>query len=80
MFLVLDAKAMQIASSSLLKAIDLLFQSYFVFNVKYPFGWRSTFHCLATCFANAFEKQSGKSRPDAKTPSEHELMIKISYS
>lgn len=78
-FLVLDQKAMQIASGSIIKAFDMLFKSYFIFNVKYPLGWRSTFHCLATCFANVFE-QGPKSRPDIITPSEQELLKKISQS
>lgn len=77
-FLVLDAKPMQIASLSLVKALDLLIKAYFVFNVKYPLGWRNTFHCLAGCFANVFESEGRKSRPDGKTPSEQELMAKIS--
>jgi len=73
-FLVLDRKVMQLPSSTL-KAFDTLIKAFFVFNVCYPIGWRNTFHFLATCFYRVFEKT--RKRPDAITPSEHELMSKL---
>lgn len=76
-FLVLDVKPVQLASCPTIKAIDWLVQAFFVFNAKYPLGWRQTFHFLATCFYSIFEERkvsrSKRPVPDAITPSEVEL-------
>lgn len=76
-FLVLDTKPVQLASCPTIKAIDWLVQAYFVFNARYPLGWRSAFHFIATCFYCIFEEKKGSrsKRPvaDAVTPSEVEL-------
>jgi hypothetical protein len=60
-FLVLDDKPMELKQVTLfLKALDYLFQSYFVFNVRYPLGWRNTFTFLQTHFYKIFEPSSSQ--------------------
>lgn len=73
-FLVLDRQTVQLTNSSL-NALDALFKSYFVFNVQFPTGWGNSFHFLATCFYNVFEKN--RKRPDCIAPNEHELFVKL---
>ncbi len=46
MFIVCDSDMIEIEGSSFLKGLDLLFKSYFVFNVEYPLGWTFVFKFL----------------------------------
>ena len=78
-FLILDQKPVQLSTTSILKSLEFLLKSYFIFNVNYPLGWRGVFHCLATCFANVFEDQDqgSRKRPDSINPSERDFMNSI---
>lgn len=62
LFIVLDEKITEIAVESPLKALDILIQSYFIFNVRYPFGWRNCLTFIQLCFYKIVEtgqKQKG---------------------
>ncbi|KAK3918870.1 tRNA uridine 5-carboxymethylaminomethyl modification enzyme [Frankliniella fusca] len=80
-FLALDSQSMMLPTVEPLKGLDFLFKSMFVFNVKYPFGWRNVFHFLQTCLYCIFEKSnqtSSRSKwKDTVTSSEFELMSKL---
>lgn len=76
-FLVLDKKPVQLSTATI-KAVDALFKSYFVFNVRYPIGWNNVFHFLATCFYGVFE--ASRKRPDCIAPNEHTLFVQIGGS
>ena len=76
-FLVLDSSPVQITVNSTVNAIDILFKSYFIFNVHFPLGWRNTFHFLQTAIYKFFEKRDPRCRQDAMTPSETELMARL---
>lgn len=74
-FLVLDDFTVQLSTSTFLKSFDWLFKSYFVFNVKYPYGWRNTFHFLQICFYKIKENAGKK---DMMNASEFELWKSLS--
>lgn len=76
-FLILDQKPVQLSTTSVVKSVEFLLKSYFIFNVNYPLGWRGVFHCLAACFGNVFEDQGTRKRPDSSTPSEKDFMNSI---
>ncbi|KAK3925602.1 tRNA pseudouridine synthase A [Frankliniella fusca] len=74
-FLVLDDKCMQLTNCQIMRALDHLMASYFVFNVSYPYGWRNTLHFIASTFYEIFENTPRGQRKDGVTPSERELWL-----
>lgn len=69
LFVVLDDSLLELGKVPMVRALDWLMQTYIVFNLKYPFGWRNTLHLLQTAFMNVFS-----SKGDMTTPSAQELL------
>ncbi|KAJ1531356.1 hypothetical protein ONE63_000040 [Megalurothrips usitatus] len=69
-FLILDGKPIELQTVNVLKSFDWLFKSYYVFNVCFPLGWRTTLHFIQTCMYKFFET----GRKDTVTSSEFELL------
>ncbi|KAK3913482.1 Halomucin [Frankliniella fusca] len=62
-FLVLDSKAIDLHAIPSVRALALLFKSYFVFGVHYPATWSLFFCFLRTCPYNIFESASDEAPP-----------------
>ncbi|KAK3928417.1 Protein SSXA1 [Frankliniella fusca] len=71
MFVALDGQVLQIQSNSVLKGLDVLFKTYFVFNVNYPSAWLTMFEFIEKCIY--------KINVQAITNSMAELKKKIDY-
>ncbi|KAK3916413.1 Sterile alpha motif domain-containing protein 9 [Frankliniella fusca] len=70
MFVVCDSDMIEIQGCSFLRGLDLLFKSYFVFNVEYPLGWTFVFQFL--------ERGICKINEDALSVTGKELLKRLS--
>ncbi|XP_026290131.1 uncharacterized protein LOC113214849 isoform X1 [Frankliniella occidentalis] len=54
-FLIMDSKCIDLEAIPSVRALDLLFKSFFVFYVHYPPSWSLFFRFLQTCLYKVFE-------------------------
>lgn len=53
-FLVLDGNVLDLGKVPIIRCFDMLFKSFFVFNVHFPQSWFQFFRFLQTCLYNFF--------------------------